>query len=468
LSGASISCSGGRTETVPDVTWHRRRLPEYEFVYFYPPARALVPMPPEAVFARPLARRAGEFRPALYVHVPFCTGRCTYCHYTRWTLRRGDRETLEVYLTELEREMVLVTECMPFAGARIDALHVGGGTPSVLTCDQIRRLMASVKRNFCLSNEAEITWEASPETLLDGKGEKVDSLLACGVNRLNIGAQSFEDPLLKVAGRRHSAADVARVFEMARGKGFRNINVDLIYGLPRQTPEHWEHTLDVLGQLLPESVTCYQLRLKVGTPMAQLAPSQFPDEGTCLQMRRQVLDKLAGFGYRPWQPNQFVLQDEYIYRYLRSKWRGPAEVVGIGVSAYSFVNNCMYMNCRALDEYYSRVRVGQLPILIGKKLSRQQEMAKAVVLGIKVLPDGVDKKGFMQRFGVSVESVYGQTLARLEAAGVVDSTSEHLRLTRDGLLFADEVCVALYAEEDKEALKEAGASRYGAYLDVVS
>jgi oxygen-independent coproporphyrinogen-3 oxidase len=273
---------------------------------------------------------------------------------------------------------------------------------------------------------------------------------------------------LRLAGRRHNAADAIQAFETARGRGFRNINVDLIYGLPGQRLEHWEHTLDVAGKLLPESVTCYQLRLKPGTPITRIHASQFPCDAVCFQMGCLMIEKVESCGYRPWQPNQFVLRREDANRYLKSKWEGPAEVVGVGVSAYSFVNNWMYINTRTLGEYYQHLQTGRVPISIGRRLSREQEMAKAVVLGIKVLPNGVDKKAFVERFGVPAEYIYSQTIARLEAAGLVESTPEHLRLARDGLLLADEVSSEFYAEEDKNALREAGATRYGSYLDPIS
>jgi len=201
--------------------------------------------------------------------------------------------------------------------------------------------MDFAQRHLRIDPSAETTWESSPETLLQADGAKIDALLASGVNRLNIGIQSFEAPLLRVIGRRHRGADAVRGFELARDKGFRNVNIDLIYGLPDQRMRQWEHTLDMVGELRPDSVTAYHLRVKPGTPISRLDHSRFPGEGRCRQMGCLMLDRLEELGYEPWQPNQFVRSGEHAHRYLKSKWESPVEVLGIGVSSYSFVGNWM-------------------------------------------------------------------------------------------------------------------------------
>jgi oxygen-independent coproporphyrinogen-3 oxidase len=207
--------------------------------------------------------------------------------------------------------------------------------------------------------------------------------------------------------------------------------------------------------------------VKKGTPISRLEVSRFPDESVCWDMGRIMLEKLSKFGYKPWQPNQFVLGEKYVHRYLKSKWEGQSEVLGLGVSAYSYVNDFMYVNYRTLSQYYESTDSGKLPIWIGKKLSWEQQIAKSVVLGIKVLPNGIDKQSFHKRFGIPVEDIYSDIIERLEETGLIESNSHYLRLTEKGLLFADEVCIEFYAAEDKETLERNGATRYGSYLDPI-
>lgn len=452
-------------QVINNTRIQRSRL-DYEFVYFYPPARALVPTDWNEIYVHGIPSFGLAPVKSFYFHIPFCTGRCTYCHYARWPRRPSDVHSGNTYLKLLATELATMAQFLPIERVDAESVHVGGGTPTFLMPDQIGFLMATVREHIQLSPSAEITWESSPETLLD-RPERLDVLQASGVNRLSIGVQAFDDALLRIIGRRHSAGQAVTAYQLARRAGFRNINVDLIYGLPDQTLSRWEGTLDVVGKLLPESVTIYQLRVKPGTPMARLDSERFPDQGMCLEMGRSMLKRMKTLGYQAWQPNQFVRDDSYAHTYLRSKWREPTQLIGVGVSAYSFVGDWMYINRRDLDGYGADVKSGKLPIYLGKKLSVEQQRAKEVVLGIKVLPNGVQKERFARRFGITIDEVYGDVIHLLAEAGVVESTPDVLRLTQMGMLLADEVCTMFYAEEDRKRLKEIGGTKYGSYLSPV-
>ena len=437
----------------------------YEFVYFYPPAKCLEAIEPENIFNTTNHQLLKVFRPFLYFHLPFCTGKCTYCHYTRWTCFKSNLSLVEDYLSALRNEVKLLKRLILFDNNIIDVMHFGGGTPTFLNQDQIKSFMDFIYSQFIVSGNREITWESSPETILLNNGSKLSALLESGVNRLNIGIQSFDDSLLRIMGRRHRAIDSIKAIHTAREKGFKNINIDLIYGLPDQTINQWINTLDIVGTLLPESVTIYQLRIKPGTPMSRIEWSRFPSKKICYEMGNLMIDKLEEFGYISWQPNQFVLNSNYSHRYLKSKWERQTEIVGFGVSAYSYINDFMYINHRYLNDYYEHIKSGRLPIFIGKKLTIEQKIAKTVVLGIKILPQGLDKKKFFDLYGLTLEDIYGSIISNLEEIGVIDSTADYLRLTRKGLLFADEICTEFYTNSDKNTLKQLGATIYGSYLD---
>lgn len=445
-----------------------RKYRDYELIYFYPPTRVLHEMGPDSVYDKAFAQSQANHRRSIYVHIPFCTGRCNYCHYARFTCSAKAQNEFERYMTAIKNEIKLLEKTFPPGQIPFYSVHFGGGTPTILSARHTIEIMAFLRSRLNVSQDAEVTWEATPETLLDSRdSSKLQAMLESGVNRLSIGVQSFEDDLLKMMGRRYRSNKTIEAIEKAHQVGFENVNIDLIYGLPDQTLNHWKRTLDMVGHLRPESVTCYQLRVKNGTPISKVESSRFPEESLCWDMGCMMLEKLNEFDYKPWQPNQFVLEDKYVHQYLKSKWEGQSDVLGLGVSAYSFVNNCMYVNHRTLAEYYESIRAGRLPIWVGKKLSWEQQVAKAIVLGIKVLPNGVDKDVFAERFGIRLEDFYADTIWILTSSGLIESTPQYLRLTNQGLLLADEVCAEFYADEDKEFLKKTGATRYGSYFDPV-
>ena len=440
----------------------RHRL-EYELVYFYPPAQTLRLATESDLLADSLSSQSmSSHSRSLYLHLPFCTGKCAYCHYV--TFNRQSSEAVDSYLRLLRMELRSVADRILGEEADVSCIHVGGGTPTYLASQQIRGLMSFLRQVVNISQGAEITWESSPETILETGDSKIAALLESGVNRLNIGIQAFQDNLLRVLGRRHSAKEAAQAIKLARTGGFQNINVDLMFGLPDQTMTDWLQTLATVGELKPESVTVYQLRIKQRTAISRVPFSRLPHQDACLEMASAALEALQRFGHTPVQPNQFVLHRRFSHRYVEEKWERPGEVVGVGVSAYSFVRDWFYFNATSLAEYRALVESNRLPIALGRRLSEAQQMAKFMVLGIKMLPGGVSKEAFRNRFGRTVDEQFGSALRKLDAAGLIRSDAERVILTPPGILFADEVCVEFYAEEDKERLRAAGASRYGSYL----
>lgn len=434
----------------------------YEQVYFYPPMMSFAPC--EKTCA-PIFNTNHAFNreTSLYIHVPFCTGHCTYCHYVTYTGHSTD--SIAAYLGALEQEVRLLSKYGWFDNRTSHIVHVGGGTPTFLEPDQITRLIDLIRRIMPLESNVEFTWESSPETIIESKAKKLSLLLKEGINRLSIGIESLEDHVLKICGRRYRADTAIRAYFEARERGFQNINFDMIYGLADQTLDDWKRSLDLVIELGPDCVTAYHLRMKPGTPMASFDLSRFPSEAVCREMQIATFTNLTGAGYFQVMGNQFVREGSKPYRYEVEKWRDSRDIIGIGVSAYSYIDGWAYYNKRSLTEYTKSVLEGQLPIYLERRLSKSQRAARMLVLGLRVVPDGVSKSVFAETFDTPVEEMFKQTIERMEDLGLIEDTAEHIRLTPLGTLFSDEVCLEFYAEEDKEQLRKVQASKYGLYLD---
>lgn len=434
----------------------------YELVYNYPPARILLPMQSFTVFPATLASHAPDKSIGLYIHIPFCKGRCSFCHYLRYTNSR--KELVDIYLDSILGELKLLSETPSLKHASISSIHVGGGTPTILYDLHIAAFMNFARNHFKIMEAAEITFESSPETIIGENSSKLQTLLRNGVNRLNIGVQAFDDRLLALCGRRHTASDAEFAIRKARDAGFVNINIDVIYGLPDQDLKDWQRTLVKIEELRPESVTIYNLRIFHGTRFAKFPPNRFPSEYESLLMQIYGYESLKYMGYSHLQPCQFVLSSSNVHQYVIDKWEKGGEFLGVGMSSYGYINDCLYVNHRTLEEYKDSIRRNEIPVCLGIKLTQGQRRSKAMILGLKVLPVGVNCLEFRSKFGMTTEEAFGDTLAKLENLGLLERSADKIRLSPRGILFSDEVCVEFYTPEDKIKLRQIGSSKYGCYL----
>jgi oxygen-independent coproporphyrinogen-3 oxidase len=341
-------------------------------------------------------------------------------------------------------------------------MYFGGGTPTYLNEWQITGLLARLRENIHMSEGIELTFESSPETITE---EKLCHLKDIGVNRLSIGIQAFDDHLLlKVCNRGHNVKMAVSAITQAKKVGFKNgVNIDLIYGLPDQTPKGWMQTLSKAKELMPEFITLYHLRIKKGTPMSRFSEGRFPTEHNTLLMYIAGVDYLKDLGYVQIAPDQFALLG-YSFQQQERKWRNE-ELLGLGVSAYGYVNNTVYHNVRSIQDYGDTVHRGCLPVYIGKRLSKREQMTRAMIFGLKLSgvnrkDGGLDKRLFKKAYGIDAESVFGEILIRLEKLGLIKRSNQHIQLTYKGILFSDEVCSEFYSSEEKEQLHRMG-HKYG-------
>jgi putative oxygen-independent coproporphyrinogen III oxidase len=367
-----------------------------------------------------------ETKPAgLYIHVPFCRGKCLYCDFASGT----DLALVQDWLAALEREMVFYNDFAP----RFDTLYLGGGTPSLLTADELANLFESLQKHFVFIPGTEITLEANPDDIAPDILKHYRDL---GANRLSLGVQSFDDRELAFLGRRHDAAQALKALALAREAGFANLGMDLIYGLPGQTQDQWRNNLEIAVGFAPEHLSCYQLTLEEGTPLARgQAEGQFqalPEE-----MGREFFLATSRFledrGYLHYEISNFARGVECRSRHNGKYWNHTS-YLGLGPAAHSYREGRRWWNHRSLPEYCRAASIGEAPVAGGEVLTPEQRRLEALYLGMRTR-DGVELH--LVQEGPPQEAV----LCEVVGAGLAEVKGNRLIPTREGLVVADRLAL---------------------------
>lgn len=369
----------------------------------------------------------------LYIHVPFCLKKCRYCDFVSYPFKE---DAAAAYLRALRREMELYGQIPDVGEKEFSSVFIGGGTPTCLAAGELAAILEAAAKIFTLSPGCEITVEANPGTVCL---IKLRDLAAAGFNRLSLGVQSFDDRLLRVLGRLHTAGEASGAFTMARAAGFANINIDLIFGIPGQTARESENTLCETVRMAPEHIAAYSLQVEEGTPLAQsiergeIAPC--PEE-LDLAMYRGAIDNLKSAGYSHYEISNFARPGRES-RHNLGYWRNRP-YLGLGPAAHSYLGGCRFFNEPSLESYIDRLSRGELPLAGREELSPETEMSETMFTGLR-LTGGVDLAGFHRRFGRPAQAVYREQIKKLAGMGLVEQAGGFLRLTGRGLPLANEV-----------------------------
>lgn len=370
----------------------------------------------------------------LYLHIPFCTGKCPYCDFISTT----DLALLPDFLFALKREVQLrASDSLIF-----DSVYFGGGTPSLLTGAALADLLDILRAHFQVSAGAEITLEANPGSLTPGR---LAAYARAGVNRLNIGVQSFREDHLRLLGRRHSAAQAVKIFREARAAGFENIGLDLIYGLPGQTAEAWRQDLDAAVALEPEHLSCYLLTFESGTRFdiwrrrGDLSPLDDALQAELFQLTR---DRLDAAGYPRYEISNFARRSlaggpDLRSRHNRKYWN-HSPYLGLGPAAHSYRHPRRSWNEKGLRRYMDRLAGGDLPVADHERLTPVQERIEAIYLALRQTK-GLDAEAYAARFGERFETLLCAPLERLMDGGLLVWSPPCYQLTERGFLQADGV-----------------------------
>lgn len=432
---------------------------EYSYVFQYPPPISLVPFKETDIFEYRVNEPYQSLsKMGLYVHIPYCTGTCSFCYFSRYSQNNAPISIKE-YINLIKNEINIYTSSRyKISKNIITSIAFGGGTPTCLNKDQLRDLTSYLNNSFNISDEVEFSVESSPETI-GYQVDKLDLLLKLKVNRLSIGVQSFEDDLLQSCRRRHNSALAKNAVINAHMVGFKNVNIDLIYGLPNQTLKHWEHTLNVVADINPESVSIYRLRVH---PTYRLNNDKYPKEINNLMMYVMAVEYFKSMGYLQVASHNFVRSKKYIQKHVSEK-QGieEFELLGIGLSAYSYINSCHYWNYCSFKSYCNSLRINQLPIWIGSYLSLEERQRKAMVLGMHEYR-GVKINEFKKGFKKVPSEIYKSVIEKLVKLDLLSINNIYIEPTYTGMIFADEICTQFYSKNViKRIQRKNNANRYG-------
>lgn len=393
---------------------------------------------------------------SLYLHVPFCSNPCFYCGCTRLITR--SRAQADAYLRRLLKEVELLAPQFD-RDREVRQLHFGGGTPTFLDDEQMARVLAALRAHFNFAADGgEFAIEIDPRTV---DPDRLRSLAALGCNRASFGVQDFDPEVQHAVNRVQSLAQTAEVMAAARAVGFRSLNVDLIYGLPKQTRDGFARTLAAVIELRPERIAAYSYAHlpTVFKPQRQIREADLPSPGAKLELLQLTVERLCAAGYRYIGMDHFALPEDELARAaeqgrLRRNFQGysvcaECDIVGLGLSAISAVGDSYSQNHKQLDRYYQALDQGRLPVARGWRLSGEDVLRRDLIE--RLLCDGrVDFAAFERSHGICFNEHFATELRRLEP------------LIRDGLLRADGAGLRLTAEG--RLLMRAPAMVFDAYL----
>jgi len=376
----------------------------------------------------------------LYIHIPFCQAKCLYCDFNSYP---GLDDLFDDYAAALTREMEQAVQ------ARVATIYLGGGTPTVLPLSHLARILEAARRTFAVDAGAEISLEANPGTV---DAAKLDGLLALGVNRLSLGIQSFDDRELQLLGRIHSAAQATAAFRAARQVGFRNVNLDLLYGLPRQPLAAWQASLERALDLQPDHLSLYALTVEAGTPLAgAIACGELPapDPDLAADMYELAQEVLAAAGFVHYEISNWARGSEFRCRHNLTYWRNEP-YLGFGAGAHSWLDGRRWSSTSAPAAYAAQVLRGERPLAGEETIDRDVEIGETMMLGLRLLDEGVSFEQFHRRFGVHLERRFSGELADLARLDLIETDSQRVRLTARGRLLGNQVFLRFLPDEAAE------------------
>ena len=364
----------------------------------------------------------------IYLHIPFCKSRCSYCDFATDVYRNV--EAVERYVNALCAE---IQNSKFKIESPIETIYFGGGTPSLLTAEQLEKILKSIHAKFFVKENIEFTLEMNPATVTP---EKLRNFKSLGVNRASFGVQTFDDRALKILARGHDAKDARKTFRLLRESGFENVSFDLIAGLPNQTLEDWEKNLDEALKLNPEHLSLYLLEIHEKTPLAEQIRSKrqpVPDEDLAAEMYELMCEKVSGKGYAQYEISNFA-KPGFASKHNSKYWLCEP-VFAFGVSAHSFDGRIRRANERDTNLYVSLIEKHKSPIVFEEETNLASEY---IFLNLR-LTKGLNLEQYERKFEIKILEKYESDLENLHSLDLIETVDNHLRLTKKGMVYSNEV-----------------------------
>ncbi len=370
-------------------------------------------------------------QPGLYIHIPFCASKCGYCSF--YSIKSIN--LIPEFLSALKQEMKFYSNHFQ----SFDTIYIGGGTPSLLTAKQLAEIFIIINKFYKIKSPAEITMEVNPG---DVSLEYFQPLRSLGINRLNIGIQSFNDNLLNFLGRRHSAKDAVAAINAARRAGFVNVGIDLIYGVYHQDIKLWKRTLQKALTFAPEHISCYQLSLEDKTPLHK----KYSAEGIKLPKEEQQVnfflvtsEELEKAGYIHYEVSNFACNDNLKSRHNMKYWQ-HVPYLGLGPAAHSFLDNKRWWNKPSVKNCLREIAQGKMPIENTEELTTEQLQLEALFLGLRTKA-GIDLERYKTKYGVNLLVDNKTIIDALTKNKLVKLKNGFLMPTRAGMAVADSLAL---------------------------
>lgn len=417
------------------------------FVSNYPPFSVWTPEHVPAALDRLDTPPTGDASVplGLYLHIPFCRKRCKFCYFRVYTDKNA--RDVDVYLDALTHEVALYAQRKSLQNRSFDFVYFGGGTPSFLSNDQLRRLVDGIAEHWRWDDAREVTFECEPGTL---KKSKLQTIRDIGVTRLSLGIEHFDDHVLEINGRAHKSPEVFCAYDWAREVGFDQINVDLIAGMIGDTQGKWDETVDKALALRPDSVTIYQMEIPHNTVVARESsetgqPMAVAGWATKRAWVDEAFNRFEKEGYVVSSAYTMVLpSDRSGFVYRDAIWHG-ADMIGTGVASFSHLAGMHFQNEDRWENYIERLGVDELPLSRALPMTDRQRLIRELILQLKL--GRIDAAYFRETFHVELVDEFSDALESLvkQSFAVVDG--DRIQLTRGGLLRVDALLPLFFEPE---------------------
>jgi len=369
---------------------------------------------------------------SVYIHIPFCLSKCRYCDFYSET----NQSALDKYIEALDKEWHIIKDQKALADIKIRTLYFGGGTPSLLTPSQWKRIGELFINKSILTENFECSVECNPDSFTS---ELAECLAGIGVTRLTFGIQSLNDHELRFLGRRHTAATAYQALNESSLEKFRSIGADLMYGIPGQTLESFDNSLiRVLGSSNVKHLSAYELTINPATPFGRHASIlPLPSEDTVVEMTNLVLNRTKEFGLEQYEISNYA-KSGFSCRHNEIYWEHEP-YIGLGCAAHSYLHPYRWSNVKNVKNYVMKLAVGQLPVESTEQIDNSTMAREMVFLGLRRV-SGINTEVFKEKTGINLlETIGNEKLQRFQIRGLVKHSHPYISLTNEGMLFADAI-----------------------------
>lgn len=361
----------------------------------------------------------------LYIHVPFCVKKCNYCDFNSFKVDRISKNT---YLEDLKKEMELYKNEID-ENEEITSIFLGGGTPSILSGDEIKYIFKCINDNFNIKKDAEITIECNPGTLTL---EKLQDMKDAGINRLSIGLQATQNNHLEYIGRIHTYEEFEKNYKEALKVGFDNINVDLMYCLPNQSFDDWKESLEKITDLNPTHISAYSLILEEGTElynMYERKEFRLIDEDTDIDMYEYTINYLKSKGYNQYEISNYS-KNGFECEHNKLYWK-CGHYIGLGPGASGYIKNTRYGNLCDLNEYHKSLLKNERPIESKEALNTEDKIEEKIFMGLR-MNEGISFADFKKQFNIDFLEEYHKQIKDLSEKNLIQLSEGKMALTQKG------------------------------------